>query len=109
MVVQDLVPVTEVVDIPYEFHREIIGQKGHSIRKLMEQFDVHISVPAPDERSEAVRVNGTPSCVARAIEGLKARVEELEGDKQERVGLHIGWGMLTCARLFRVMSRRCSL
>uniref|UniRef100_A0A3P9H6F2 Vigilin n=1 Tax=Oryzias latipes TaxID=8090 RepID=A0A3P9H6F2_ORYLA len=34
-----LVPVTIEVDVPFELHRYIIGQKGSGIRKMMDEFE----------------------------------------------------------------------
>lgn len=33
-------PVTEDVEVSYELHRYIIGQKGSGIRKMMEEYEV---------------------------------------------------------------------
>uniref|UniRef100_A0A8D3EDL2 Vigilin n=1 Tax=Scophthalmus maximus TaxID=52904 RepID=A0A8D3EDL2_SCOMX len=35
-----LVPITEDVEVSYELHRYIIGQKGSGIRKMMEEYEV---------------------------------------------------------------------
>lgn len=35
-----MVPVTIEVEVPFELHRYIIGQKGNGIRKMMEEFEV---------------------------------------------------------------------
>lgn len=37
---QALVPVTIEVEVPFELHRYIIGQKGSGIRKMMDEFEV---------------------------------------------------------------------
>lgn len=37
---QALVPITEDVEVSYELHRYIIGQKGSGIRKMMEEYEV---------------------------------------------------------------------
>ena len=39
-----LVPVNIEVEVPFEFHRYIIGAKGAGVRALMETFDVNIKV-----------------------------------------------------------------
>ena len=82
---QDLVPITKDVDIPFEFHRDIIGQKGRTIRQYMDEFDVNISVPPSDQQSDCVKVSGAPGSVQRAIDALGEKVQSLEGEKQERV------------------------
>jgi hypothetical protein len=35
-----LVPVTTEVEVPFDLHRYIIGQKGSGIRKMMDEFEV---------------------------------------------------------------------
>lgn len=39
---QALVPVTTEVEVPFELHRYIIGQKGSGIRKMMDEFEVRV-------------------------------------------------------------------
>uniref|UniRef100_A0A673J8F7 Vigilin n=1 Tax=Sinocyclocheilus rhinocerous TaxID=307959 RepID=A0A673J8F7_9TELE len=38
-----LVPVTITVEVPFELHRYIIGQKGSGIRKMMDEFEVSLT------------------------------------------------------------------
>ena len=38
------------MEIPFEFHRYIIGQKGREVRSLMDEHDVNILVPSPDKK-----------------------------------------------------------
>lgn len=47
---QDLVPVTRDVIIPFEYHRYIIGQKGREIRALMEDHGLNIAIPPPEKK-----------------------------------------------------------
>lgn len=35
-------PITEDVEVSYELHRYIIGQKGSGIRKMMEEYEVSV-------------------------------------------------------------------
>lgn len=44
---QALVPVTIEVEVPFDLHRYIIGQKGTGIRKMMDEFEVS-SCPSSD-------------------------------------------------------------
>lgn len=44
---QALVPITEDVEVSYELHRYIIGQKGSGIRKMMEEYEVSLRCLAP--------------------------------------------------------------
>ncbi len=46
---QDLIPITEEIAIPFEFHRFIVGQRGRWIRGLMDDHDVNIVVPSAEK------------------------------------------------------------
>lgn len=50
---QALVPITEDVEVSYELHRYIIGQKGSGIRKMMEEYEVssHSLVPSSGQET----------------------------------------------------------
>ncbi len=47
--IQELIPITEEMHIPIEFHRFIVGQRGRWIRGLMENHDVNIVVPSAEK------------------------------------------------------------
>uniref|UniRef100_A0A8C5CDW2 K Homology domain-containing protein n=1 Tax=Gadus morhua TaxID=8049 RepID=A0A8C5CDW2_GADMO len=79
-----LVPVTEDVEVSYELHRYIIGQKGSGIRKMMEEYEVNIWVPPPEQQWDVVRVTGQLTNVGRAREGLLQRVRELQAEQEDR-------------------------
>ncbi|KAG8181791.1 hypothetical protein JTE90_000083 [Oedothorax gibbosus] len=81
----DLVPVSESVEVPYDLHRFIIGQKGRDVRSMMEKFDVSIIIPPQQDQSDVIIVKGTPDNVAKTKEALKERVGQLELDKQDRI------------------------
>ena len=78
-------PVTEEMTIPFDYHRYIIGKSGSEIRKMMDTYDVNISVPPSSEESDIVKIVGAPNNVERAKEGLKERVEQLDDEKKDRV------------------------
>eukprot|EP00066_Takifugu_rubripes_P007967 XP_003973835.1 PREDICTED: vigilin [Takifugu rubripes] len=79
-----LVPVTIEVEVPFELHRYIIGQKGSGIRKMMDEFEVNIQVPAPDQQSHNIYITGLASQLDRAKEGLLERVKELQAEQEDR-------------------------
>ncbi|CAH1773087.1 unnamed protein product [Owenia fusiformis] len=81
---KDLVPVTEEVMVPYDFHRFIIGQKGRDVRKMMEEFDVSISIPPAMAKSEVVKVSGAPAAVEKAKAALLEKIEVLEKEREDR-------------------------
>ncbi|XP_038572666.1 high density lipoprotein binding protein a isoform X2 [Micropterus salmoides] len=79
-----LVPVTTEVEVPFELHRYIIGQKGNGIRKMMDEFEVNIQVPAPDQQSDKIAITGLANHLDRAKEGLLERVKELQAEQEDR-------------------------
>lgn len=79
-----LVPVTIEVEVPFELHRYIIGQKGSGIRKMMDEFEVNIQVPAPDQQSDIIAITGLANHLERAKEGLLERVKELQAEQEDR-------------------------
>ncbi|PNF18399.1 Vigilin [Cryptotermes secundus] len=81
----DLVPVTVEVNVPFDFHRSIIGQKGRDVRELMEKYDVHIVLSPADQRLDIIKISGTPACVERAKEAIEERCKELEAERQDRI------------------------
>ena len=79
-----LIPVEVEVQVPYDYHRFIIGQKGKDVRELMEQFDVSVSVPPSTEKKDTIRITGAAENAAGARDAILSRVQQLEGDKQDR-------------------------
>ncbi|GBN52283.1 Vigilin, partial [Araneus ventricosus] len=82
---EDSVPVIEKMEVPYDLHRFIIGQKGKDIRSMMETYDVNIIIPPQNEQSDVIAIKGPPENVAKAKEALKERIEQLELEKQDRL------------------------
>ena len=80
----DSVPIEVQVDVPFDYHRFIIGQKGREVRDLMETFDVSISVPHSSEKCDSIKVTGVKGNVERAKEELESRVRRLDSEKCDR-------------------------
>jgi len=74
---KELVPISLEVEVPFEYHRYIIGQNGSGVRKLMNAHDVMIKVPSSDQKSSLIVLTGTADNVASAKVGLEERVEEV--------------------------------
>uniref|UniRef100_A0A8C6TFY5 Vigilin n=1 Tax=Neogobius melanostomus TaxID=47308 RepID=A0A8C6TFY5_9GOBI len=79
-----LVPITEDVQVSYDLHRYIIGQKGSGIRKMMEEYEVNIWVPQPERQLDVIKVTGLAANVERAKLGLLERVKELQAEQEDR-------------------------
>lgn len=81
---QALVPVTIEVEVPFDLHRFIIGQKGVGIRKMMDEFEVNIQVPAPELQSDIISISGLATNLDRAKARLLERVKELQAEQEDR-------------------------
>jgi len=79
-----LVPINIEVDVPFEFHRFIIGRGGENVRQLMNKHDVNIKVPSSDQQSSVIVVTGPKAYVESAEKELLSKVEELEKEKAEK-------------------------
>lgn len=79
-----LVPVTIEVEVPFDLHRYVIGQKGSGIRKMMDEFEVNIHVPAPELQSDIIAITGLAANLDRAKAGLLERVKELQAEQEDR-------------------------
>ena len=58
------------VEVPFEFHRFIIGRGGENVRKLMNHHDVNIKVPSSDQQSSIIVVTGPKAHVQSAETGM---------------------------------------
>lgn len=80
-----LVPVIAEMNIPYDFHRFIIGTKGKDVREMMEKCDVNIDVPPASAQSDVIKIKGPPANVEKAVKTLEERVVQLESEREDRV------------------------
>lgn len=81
---QALIPIEVEVQVPYDYHRFIIGSKGKDVRELMDKFDVNIAVPHSSEHKDTIRLTGTRENTANAAEAITARVKQLDQEKEDR-------------------------
>ncbi|CAG9943873.1 unnamed protein product [Clonostachys rosea f. rosea IK726] len=65
--------VTEVIDVPVEQHRSLIGRGGDTKRQLEAKFAVSIDVPRQGGGQTGVKVTGRPE----NLEAVKAHILEL--------------------------------
>merc|ERR1712117_137706 len=79
-----LVPINIEVDVPFEFHRFIIGRGGENVRQLMNKHGVNIKVPSSDQQSSIIVVTWAKAYVESAKQALMSKVEELEKEKADK-------------------------
>ncbi|KAK3718445.1 hypothetical protein QZH41_014445 [Actinostola sp. cb2023] len=81
---QNLIPVSEQINIPFDYHRFIIGNKGSNVRRMMDEYNVNIAIPPAKDKSDLVTVVGSKAHLERAIEALKGKVAEIEAENEDR-------------------------
>lgn len=79
-----LVPVTQSVHVPLEFHRLVIGSKGSNIRQFNDLFEVQIKVPAEDTGSDELIMIGAPAKLILAQAELDKQLSKWNEEKAER-------------------------
>lgn len=80
----DQIPITEEINVPFDIHRWIIGQKGRDVRELMSRYDVHIELSPPEEKLDIIKITGTPASIVEAKKAIELRVEEYEAGRKDR-------------------------
>ena len=76
-----LVPETEEVPFPNEFHGNLIGQKGEGIRKIMNDHNVNIKIPNQSENSNNIILKGLRANIDSAKEALSKLLVDFEAGK----------------------------
>merc|ERR1719295_1845057 len=84
---QELVPVNLEVEVPFEYHRFIIGQKGEGVRELMNRFNVNIKVPNSEAKSFEIKVSVNPEYHPKIIGRRGAVVNGLRKDHDVNIQL----------------------
>ncbi|XP_058054967.1 vigilin [Anopheles bellator] len=79
-----LVPETEEINVPFDLHRSLIGQKGRDVKELMNTYDVHIEMSPQDKKLDIIKVTGTKTAIAEAKEAIAERIKVLEAEREDR-------------------------
>jgi exosome complex RNA-binding protein Rrp4 len=80
----ELIPITQTINVPVDFHSSLIGKGGEAVRQLMTAHAVRIKIPSADENSEQILVTGAPANVEAALENIRERMKEFEGQAEDR-------------------------
>eukprot|EP00730_Choanoeca_flexa_P000140 TRINITY_DN10063_c0_g1_i1.p1 TRINITY_DN10063_c0_g1~~TRINITY_DN10063_c0_g1_i1.p1 ORF type:complete len:1206 (+),score=461.47 TRINITY_DN10063_c0_g1_i1:142-3759(+) len=84
-----LTPIAVEYDLPFEYHRHLIGQKGADIREFQNKYDVRLDIPKPEEQKNSITIRGVASKIAAAKEGLKEKMPQLEDAKAQSFSMTI--------------------
>lgn len=72
--------VTEMVEVPIEHHRSLIGRGGDAKRQMESKFSVSIDVPRQGDGKTGVKVTGRPENVAQAKEHIASIIKQQQGE-----------------------------
>lgn len=78
------IPISESINVPFDFHRLLIGRNGADIRRFMERYNVNVRFPSQDQHLDEIVVTGPPAYIAEAVSAIMSRVEELEEEAKDR-------------------------
>lgn len=79
-----LVPITEEINVAFDLHRSLIGQKGRDVKELMNTYDVHIELSPQDQKLDIIKVTGARANIEEAKIAIDKRIVELEADRKDR-------------------------
>ncbi|KAG6012946.1 hypothetical protein E4U43_007564 [Claviceps pusilla] len=72
--------VTEVIEVPIENHRSLIGRGGETKRQMETDFSVSIDVPRQGDGKTGVKLTGRPENVSKAKEHIADIVKQQQGE-----------------------------
>ncbi|KAI0102995.1 putative RNA binding effector protein Scp160 [Nemania sp. FL0031] len=72
--------VTEILEVPVEKHRTLIGRGGEAKRQLESQLNVSIDIPRQGSGLTGVKLVGLPADVEKAKSHISSLVKESQGE-----------------------------
>ncbi|KKA27314.1 hypothetical protein TD95_004008 [Thielaviopsis punctulata] len=72
--------VNDVIDVPIDQHRSLIGRGGDVKRGIESKFSVTLDIPRQGDGKTAVKITGRPENVEEAKAHIAALVKEQEGE-----------------------------
>lgn len=71
--------VTEILDVPVEQHRLLIGTAGNIRKSLEHQFNVALDIPRRESGKTGVKISGKPDAVAQAKDHIASLTKQSDG------------------------------
>jgi rRNA processing protein Krr1/Pno1 len=72
--------VTEMVEVPIDQHRSLIGRGGETKRQMETKFSVSIDVPRQGDGKTGVKIVGRPENVTQAKEHIQSLLKSQQGE-----------------------------
>lgn len=72
--------ITEVIEVPIENHRSLIGRGGDTKRQMETKFSVSIDVPRQGVGKTGVKVTGRAEDVSQAKEHITSLIKQQQGE-----------------------------
>lgn len=92
-------PMTErKVRVPHQQHRMIIGKGGETIKRLRDEYSVHISIPPAEKKEDTISIRGNPSDIDSALYEIHTLTQREGGRGQggERAPYAMVFCLLRC-------------
>jgi polyribonucleotide nucleotidyltransferase len=96
--------VVDIIDVPIEKHRALIGRGGDVKRKLEAQFSVGIDIPRQGDTRTGVKLTGRSENVEKAKAHIADMVKEQQGETIQ-VPRRLHAAMSNNGQFFRKLSR----
>ncbi len=77
----------EELQIVKEFHKIIIGKQGAFIKKIRDETQTRIDIPAEDSNSNAILITGKQEQVHKAKRQIEEKIKELVNIKEDHVDI----------------------
>lgn len=78
----------EVIQVDSRIHARLIGHRGRSIHKIMDEYKVEIKFPKQGEDPDSITITGTPDAVSEAKDHILNLEEEFLEDLVDNVPSH---------------------
>lgn len=75
------------INVPKEYRGILIGKEGSNLKKLEQDFAVKIHMPKGKDNNDAIRINGPPEFVNKAVRYIENKVNELAKQASETLAI----------------------
>lgn len=73
------------IQVDQKWHRHIIGKAGANITKIKNETGTSINIPSDNEKSNTIRIEGSPEGVAAAKNAIMEMTKKMENEKSKDI------------------------